>query len=312
VEAELSLKSQEGRRLAAAPAFFLPSGAPGFHYGFILAVPPSAKAGAASLQLSFQVQPAGTLPQSAVIPTQPGEASIQPAGTTSQPGEASVQPTGIPFQPAEALSKPLAMELAQGIVIQPKSFAREDIPLDSANTAIRSAPDPVKDAQTEVFAEIFRTKDTTALFALDPMVKPLRDSWRITAGFADQRRYLYANGGVDTSLHGGIDLGATTGTPVLACAPGRVVFAGNRIVTGNTVVLEHLPGLFSIYMHLSTISAAEGELLDAGQLLGKVGSTGLSTGPHLHWELRIGPQSVNPEYWLSRPILDKTWLSGEF
>jgi murein DD-endopeptidase MepM/ murein hydrolase activator NlpD len=99
---------------------------------------------------------------------------------------------------------------------------------------------------------------------------------------------------------------------VLACAPGRVVFAGDRIVTGNTIVLEHLPSLFSIYMHLSAISVAEGDLLAAGELLGRVGSTGLSTGPHLHWELRVGPQSVNPEYWLSRPILDKTWLSGGF
>jgi murein DD-endopeptidase MepM/ murein hydrolase activator NlpD len=274
LEAELSLKSQEGRRLAAAPAFFMPSEGPGYLYGFVLALPASAKAGAASLQLSAQVQPA--------------ETSAQPAG------------------------KPMAQELVREIFIEAKSFAREDIPLDTANTAIRSAPDPVKNAQTAVFAEIFRTKDPTALFALDTMVKPLSDSWRVTAGFADQRRYLYANGGIDTSLHGGIDLGAASGTPVMACAPGRVVFAGDRIVTGNTVVLEHLPSLFSIYMHLSAISVAEGELLDAGQLLGRVGSTGLSTGPHLHWELRVGLQSVNPEYWLSRPILDKTWLSGEF
>jgi murein DD-endopeptidase MepM/ murein hydrolase activator NlpD len=269
-EAELSLKSQEGRRLAAAPAFFLPAGAPGYLYGFILAVPTGAKAGAARLQLAAQVRQA------------------QGSQTT------------------------LLKELERSIVIEPKDFAREDIPLDSANTAIRSAPDPVKTSQTEVFAQVFKAKDPTALFALDVMVKPLSDSWRVTSGFADQRRYLYANGSIDTSLHGGIDLGAATGTLVFACAPGRVVFAGDRIVTGKTVVVEHLPGLFSIYMHLSAISVAEGDLLDSGELVGKVGSTGLSTGPHLHWELRVGLQSVNPEYWLSRPILDKTWLSGEF
>ncbi len=270
VEAELSLTSQEGGRLAAAPAFFMPSEAPGYLYGFILALPTNAKAGAARLRLAAKVRA---------------------------------------VQGSEAFR---FRELVRDIAIEPKRFAREDIALDSANTALRSAPDPAKDAQTEVFAKIFKTRDPTALFALDTMVKPLGDPWRVTAGFADQRRYLYANGGVDTSLHGGIDLGAATGTPVLACAPGRVVFAGDRIVTGNTLVLEHLPSLFSIYMHLSAISVAEGDLLAAGELLGRVGSTGLSTGPHLHWELRVGPQSVNPEYWLSRPILDKTWLSGGF
>jgi murein DD-endopeptidase MepM/ murein hydrolase activator NlpD len=270
VEGELVLKSEEGAVLAAAPAFFMPSGAAGYLYGFILAVPPGAKAGAARLRLAAQVREA-----------------------------------------RDSINLN-CLELDRDISIEPKSFAKEDIALDSANTAIRIAPDPAKDAQTEEFAKIFKTKDPTALFALDAMIKPLSDSWRITAGFADQRRYLYANGGVEASLHGGIDLGAASETSVRACAPGLVAFAGTRIVTGNTVVLEHLPGLFSIYMHLSSISVAKGDLLSAGQLLGKVGSTGLSTGPHLHWELRVGPQSVNPEYWLSRPILDKTWLSGGF
>jgi len=189
------------------------------------------------------------------------------------------------------------------ILIETKNFLREDIPLDKANTALRTQPDPAKTAETKAFAAIFQARDPTAIFATGSMVKPLAVSWRETAGFADERRYLYHGGGSDSILHGGIDLGAKEGSEVLACAAGRVVFAGLRIVTGNTIVVEHLPGLFSIYMHLSSIGVAEGEEVGKGRIIGRVGSTGLSTGPHLHWELRIGSIAVNPYYWLSQPFL---------
>lgn len=193
--------------------------------------------------------------------------------------------------------------LGSGILIEAKKFLKEDIPLDKSNTALRTEPDPAKTAESKAFAAIFQARDPTAIFAAGTMVKPLSVSWRETAGFADERRYLYHGGGSDSILHGGIDLGAKEGSDVLACAAGRVVFAGLRIVTGNTVVMEHLPGLFSIYMHLSSIGVAEGEEIDQGRIIGRVGSTGLSTGPHLHWELRIGSVAVNPYYWLSQPFL---------
>ncbi len=287
VEAKATLNRADGKAMAAAPAFYMPSDTPGYLYGFIMAVPLDAKAGAATLTLT------ATLGSAAAAESAPASQS---------------NPVAEPDQPDEA---PAELSLVRTIGIQAKSFAREDIPLNSANTAIRTAPDPVKTAETQAFAKVFGIKDSTALFALESMIKPLKGSWRITSGFADQRRYLYSNGSADASIHGGLDLGGAAGTPVLACAPGRVVFAQPRIVTGNTVVLEHLPGLFSIYMHLSSIDTTEGSVLGAGELLGKLGSTGLSTGPHLHWEMRVGLQSVNPEYWLSRPILDKEWLSGE-
>lgn len=194
-------------------------------------------------------------------------------------------------------------EYETGILIESKKFLKEDIPLDKANTALRTQPDPAKTAESIAFAAIFQARDPTAIFAAGTMAKPLTVPWRETAGFADERRYLYHGGGSDSILHGGIDLGAKEGSDVHACAAGRVVFAGLRIVTGNTVVMEHLPGLFSIYMHLSSIGVAEGEEIDRGRIIGRVGSTGLSTGPHLHWELRIGPVAVNPYYWLSQPFI---------
>ena len=203
-----------------------------------------------------------------------------------------------------------ADEFRVDFLIEEKKFQREDIPLDKVNTDIRTQPDPAKTAESKAFAAVFEAGDPTALFAEGPMVKPLSIAWRETAGFADERRYLYHSGGSDSTLHGGIDLGAKEGSEVLACAAGRVVFAASRIVTGNTVVIEHLPGLFSIYMHLSAIATSEGAVVASGERIGSVGSTGLSTGPHLHWELRIGTASVNPYYWLSRPLLDKDAISG--
>jgi murein DD-endopeptidase MepM/ murein hydrolase activator NlpD len=202
-------------------------------------------------------------------------------------------------------------ELHRPFNIVAKKFFREDIPLDKSNSLLRTKPDPAKTAESIAFAKIFETRDLTTLYAAGPMEKPLSVTWRETAGFADERRYIYYDGSSDSTLHGGIDLGAKEGSEVVACAGGRVAFAGPRIVTGNTIVLEHLPGLFSIYMHLSAIGVHEGDIVDEGQPIGRVGSTGLSTGPHLHWELRIGEVSVNPYYWLSHSLLDKDANSGK-
>ncbi|MHB0896151.1 MAG: M23 family metallopeptidase [Spirochaetales bacterium] len=204
-----------------------------------------------------------------------------------------------------------AAELSSPFTIEAKKFFKEDIPLDKSNTLLRTKPDPAKTAESIAFAKIFEMRDLTTLFAAGPMERPLSVAWRETAGFADERRYLYFDGTSDSTLHGGIDLGAKEGSEVLACAGGRVAFAGLRIVTGNTIVLEHLPGLFSLYMHLSAINVHEGDIVGEGQPIGRVGSTGLSTGPHLHWELRVGEVSVNPYYWLSRPLLDKDANSGK-
>jgi murein DD-endopeptidase MepM/ murein hydrolase activator NlpD len=99
-------------------------------------------------------------------------------------------------------------------------------------------------------------------------------------------------------------MAAPTGTPVFAPAAGRVAFAGDRIVTGKSVVLEHLPGLFSISYHLSEIAVREGDILEAGQPLGKVGMTGLATGPHLHWEVQVLGTPVDPDGFLRRAVLD--------
>jgi murein DD-endopeptidase MepM/ murein hydrolase activator NlpD len=84
-----------------------------------------------------------------------------------------------------------------------------------------------------------------------------------------------------------------------------VVLARYRIVTGNSVILEHLPGVYSIYYHLDSIAVSEGTLAAAGTVLGSSGATGLATGPHLHWEIRVSGENADPDAFTARPLLDK-------
>ena len=114
----------------------------------------------------------------------------------------------------------------------------------------------------------------------------------VTAGSNfGKRRILNGNPG---SPHGGADLLGTTGTPVHAAQRGRVVLADELFFAGNAVVLDHGLGIYTFYGHLSEISPKVGDILEAGDVLGKVGATGRVTGPHLHWGLTVERARVNP------------------
>ena len=101
-------------------------------------------------------------------------------------------------------------------------------------------------------------------------------------------------------LHAGIDIGAPTGTGVVAAAAGTVQFAGVAGGYGNTVIIDHSGGTTTLYAHLSSISADTGTRVEPGQRIGAVGSTGLSTGPHLHFEVRVSGAPTDPRGWLPR------------
>jgi murein DD-endopeptidase MepM/ murein hydrolase activator NlpD len=94
--------------------------------------------------------------------------------------------------------------------------------------------------------------------------------------------------------HGGADFLSPTGTPIQAPNRGRVVLARELYFTGNTVVIDHGLGVFSLLAHLSVIDVHAGESVTAGQIVGQVGATGRVTGPHLHWAVRIGQARVDP------------------
>src|SRR5438309_8707709 len=97
-----------------------------------------------------------------------------------------------------------------------------------------------------------------------------------------------------TRFHAGIDIGAGWGSPIVAAGDGQVIGAGWSGGYGREVQIAHGGGLVSLYGHMSEIVAAPGSFVRQGQLIGYVGSSGLSTGPHLHFEVRQGGTPVNP------------------
>ena len=95
-------------------------------------------------------------------------------------------------------------------------------------------------------------------------------------------------------LHGGWDFGASCGTPIVASSAGRVFFVGWKGGFGNTVMIDHGGGVATLYAHQSSVAVSYGEQVASGEVIGWVGTTGQSTGCHLHWEVRIGGNPSDP------------------
>jgi murein DD-endopeptidase MepM/ murein hydrolase activator NlpD len=122
-----------------------------------------------------------------------------------------------------------------------------------------------------------------------PTVWPVEG--KLEGGFGG-RRNPFGGGGYE--FHSGQDIEAASGSPVASGASGRVSFVGWQNGYGQLVIVDHGGGLTTRYGHLSHIDVEFDQVVNRGQLLGRVGSTGRSTGPHLHYEVRINDQPVNP------------------
>lgn len=127
---------------------------------------------------------------------------------------------------------------------------------------------------------------------------PIRRYDTISSPFG-KVRYLTSGGG---NPHRGVDYAAPRGRLVVAPARGRVVFAAKTIVRGGLVILDHGLGVYSTYMHLSRVLVRSNTIAGRGQRLGRVGSTGLSTGPHLHFGIRAGNVQADPSEWMRMPL----------
>jgi murein DD-endopeptidase MepM/ murein hydrolase activator NlpD len=94
--------------------------------------------------------------------------------------------------------------------------------------------------------------------------------------------------------HSGIDLKASQGDPVVSSGDGVVVCVGNHFFSGNSVFIDHGTGIVSMYFHLSAFNVKAGDKVSRGEIIGAIGSTGRSTGPHLHWGVKINKQRIDP------------------
>ena len=117
----------------------------------------------------------------------------------------------------------------------------------------------------------------------------------ITSGFGFRHDPFHGRG----AMHAGIDFRGPVGSPIFAAADGRVTFAGVKSGYGNAIEITHGNGMLTRYAHLSRIDVKVGQAVGAGSTIGGLGSTGRSTGPHLHFEVRINDRAVNP-----RPFLE--------
>jgi murein DD-endopeptidase MepM/ murein hydrolase activator NlpD len=119
---------------------------------------------------------------------------------------------------------------------------------------------------------------------------------RITSTFGHRENPF---GGANVETHKGLDIAAPFGAPVKAMAIGSVEFAGVRGGFGNCIIIKHANGFETLYGHLSKIMVGVGQKVAIGQVIGKVGSTGRSTGPHLHYEIHKNGQKINPQSFLT-------------
>jgi murein DD-endopeptidase MepM/ murein hydrolase activator NlpD len=141
-------------------------------------------------------------------------------------------------------------------------------------------------SEAKQLESLFDTTDLRGGFG--PFQAPVQASPRSTFG----ARSIF--NGQARSPHGGVDFGSPTGTPVAAPAAGIVALAADLFFTGQTVILDHGRGLYSVLAHLSSIAVAEGEAVERGAIVGAVGATGRVTGPHLHWGVRLNGARVDP------------------
>jgi murein DD-endopeptidase MepM/ murein hydrolase activator NlpD len=185
-------------------------------------------------------------------------------------------------------------EVLLSVPVVDGGYGVENIVLPPGRSALLD-PDLLK-AERERLAQVFGVFGRQQLW-MGSFIVPVEGP--ITSKFGTRRSY---NGGPVQSYHEGIDYDAPGSASVLAANDGQVALAEPLTVRGNAVIIDHGLGIHSGYYHLSEINVQEGQQVKKGDVVGKVGDTGLATGPHLHWEIRVNGINVDPAQWTWRAI----------
>lgn len=198
----------------------------------------------------------------------------------------AVKPGTYPVQ-IEAGDDPAVTRATYRLVVKTRRFPTRTLRVDEA--FVSPPPDVLERIEREARAltQVWEAPASARLWD-GPFVRPVPDA----ANSAFGTRSVF--NGQARDPHSGADFGSPAGTPVRAPNAGRVVLAGARYFTGNTVVIDHGLKVFSLLAHLSEINVTEGSLVNAGDVIGRVGATGRVTGPHLHWSVRANGARVDP------------------
>ncbi|MCI8650542.1 MAG: M23 family metallopeptidase [Anaerotruncus sp.] len=177
------------------------------------------------------------------------------------------------------------------IVVQERSFQVQQLTMDSA-TEEETALSAQANWEWEQKIEPLKAISTPEKYWEGTFLQPVESYSEITTEYGAIR---YTNGSKVASRHSGTDYAAKAGTQVYATNHGVILFADFLQLTGNTVVIDHGFGLKSFYYHMDSLDTQAGAVVKRGDPVGKVGSTGYSTGPHLHYSLLVNNIFINPQ-----------------
>jgi murein DD-endopeptidase MepM/ murein hydrolase activator NlpD len=188
-------------------------------------------------------------------------------------------------------------EIRRPFMLAPSTFERGKVYLPS-DTLELLEPSKMKTEERETLSRILSNVGEEALWNFT--FRPPVDRIAVLSAFGKVRLY-YTNGKPAFSRsHRGIDLEGERGDYVIAPNSGVVVFSGMRITTGNTIVIDHGQGVFSLLFHLDTLYERAGAYVVKGQRIGEIGATGIAEGAHLHWGMFVNGAYVDPLDWLKR------------
>lgn len=187
------------------------------------------------------------------------------------------------------------------IKVNDKKFQIQNLTVDSTTSSQTIESQKANEEYEKAIAPIRKVAHNTAYWQGTPFVWPVGKDARVTTEFGMIR---YVNGKATSVRHGAIDFAVPLGTPVKATNNGVVLYSGFLQLTGNTVVVEHGYGLKSWHYHMDTRNVKTNDTIKAGDILGTVGTTGFSTGPHLHFGFSVNNVFVNPKTIIDTDLLE--------
>ena len=179
-------------------------------------------------------------------------------------------------------------------------LAKEEEELESQIAKIIAEEEAAAKAQAEAEAQKQQATSSSTSSGASSNAVVTSGSWPVPGYSRISSPYGYRIHPVTgaSSIHTGIDIPAPTGTPVTAYDSGTVIYSGVQGTYGNTVMIRHNDGKVTLYAHNSALNVSEGQTVQKGQVVAKIGSTGRSTGPHLHFEIRVNGSHTNPMNYL--------------